>query len=72
MEKPPLVNHETWWPSRKIGLSLAAGTPLAGLITALLQLAGIDPATPLAAALGALIAAAVGYVMREREPSGWQ
>lgn len=53
-------------PTRKITYAGALGAPLAGVLTIAAWHLGIQVPADVASALGALIAAVVGYLVRER------
>lgn len=63
-----LINQPSRKPTRKIELAAAVGAPLSAAVYALLYMSGIEIPEVIAAPMGALLAALVGYWVRERAP----
>lgn len=65
-----LISQPNAAPTRKITLAAAVGAPLSAALYALLTMTGIELPEVIAAPIGALAAALVGYWVKERAPEG--
>lgn len=63
-----LISQPDAKPTRKVALAAVIGPPLAAALYALLYMTAIEIPEVIAAPLGALAAAAVGYWVKERAP----
>lgn len=66
-----LISQPDAKPTRKVALAAVIGPPLAAALYALLYMTGIEIPEVIAAPVGALAAAVVGYWVKERAPEAW-